>query len=99
MRKWIEENGKYFYEDDGIRLRGFQYDENNKKYYLDMKDGHMVIGWFQVTDSNDWHYAFENQVAINGEQYYRGQVAENVIILLPGGTYSFDMSGVATPVN
>lgn len=101
---WYQENGKYFYNKDGIKQTGWIKDDG-RSYYLspvtdgNWKTGQMVTGWAKV--DNNWYYLMpkaENNYK-EGEMVHGSKVnfiEIPMLMTIDGKAYSFDSSGKCT---
>lgn len=93
-KTWVQDNGKYYLEDNGIKLKGFQMDANDKLYFLD-ENGAMQTGW--IHNGSNLYYASICNTVIDNTQYYMGELFTNTTAKVDSsGTYKFDYKGVAT---
>lgn len=85
---WSLENNKWYYYKDNRRLNTQWIQCNHRWYYLE-KDGHMVKGWFQTKNNNEWYYAFQNETINNGKTFYEGEICTGWL-KLNGKWYFFE---------
>lgn len=67
---WVEENGKYKYEDDGSFIYGEQ-KAIDKKWYMFDQDGYMVTGFYEFDDK--FYYFNEDGTPATGPIEYNGK--------------------------
>ncbi len=67
---WVEENGKYKYDDDGVFIYGEQ-KAIDKKWYMFDEDGYMVTGFYEFDDK--FYYFNEDGTPATGPIEYNGR--------------------------
>ena len=89
---WYLKEGKWYcYKEDELIKGEWVQDAEGRWYYLDSKDGHMPVGWFQTRFNNHWFYGYPESNPSQG--IYKGMIVIDKTIDIDGKTYSFDKEG------
>lgn len=75
---WVENNGSWYYYNNGSYLTGGVWQINGEPYYFD-ENGVLYLGWFCISEADDygnvikhWYYAQENGALKTGWFAYKG---------------------------
>ena len=89
---WKDIEGKWYCYVDGKPVKGeWVQDGSGNWYYLDAKDGHMPVGWFQTRFNNNWFYGYP--YSDSSQAIYKGMIVQDKTIEIDGKSYSFDKDG------
>lgn len=99
---WSNENGVYYYYENGNKKTGWFKDEFNCWYYLDYQTGAMQTGWVAAGDY--WYYLNPNNgimqtgwLEVNGNKYYldqSGAMYADGTKTIDGKMYNFNFNGI-----